>query len=150
MTSHVEATTRSKLPTPSYQYEPQIITIQEWIHEKILKDLSGRLKQYFASLFPILSWIYRYNLTWAIGGTRPISLLMVIRSDGWFDGWLLGRASKYGICENCHVTSPIWTLLFLRRRFHLLLFRDIKRRHYWSCRDHGASNCSRDCVGPKI
>jgi hypothetical protein len=51
-----------------YQYEPHLVTTKEWIHENITSDVFGRIKRYLISLFPIFSWIYRYNLTWAIGG----------------------------------------------------------------------------------
>jgi len=52
-----------------YQYEPQLVTTKEWIQENITSDFFGRIKRYLISLFPIFSWIYRYNLTWALGGT---------------------------------------------------------------------------------
>lgn len=54
----------------SYQYEPHLVTTKEWIHENITSDFFGRIKRYLISLFPIFSWIYRYNLTWALGGSQ--------------------------------------------------------------------------------
>lgn len=51
-----------------YQYEPHLVTTKEWVQENITGDFFGRVKRYLISLFPIFSWIYRYNLTWAIGG----------------------------------------------------------------------------------
>src|SRR5438552_11555218 len=52
----------------SYQYEPHLVTTREWIHENVTSDFLGRIRLYLISLFPIFSWIYRYNWTWAIGG----------------------------------------------------------------------------------
>ena len=57
------------LPSPTeYRYEKELVTTKEWVHENITSDPTGRVKRYLISLFPIFSWIYRYNLTWAIGG----------------------------------------------------------------------------------
>jgi hypothetical protein len=58
----------SPTPPPGYRYEKELVTSREWISENITSDFIGRIKRYFVSLFPIFSWIYRYNLTWATGG----------------------------------------------------------------------------------
>ena len=55
-------------PPPPYQYEKDIVSTKEWITENFTNNLPGRAKGYIVSLFPIFSWIYRYNLTWAAGG----------------------------------------------------------------------------------
>jgi hypothetical protein len=55
-------------PPPGYNYEKPLVTTKEWLSENITNDIFGRVKRYFISLFPIFSWIYRYNLTWATGG----------------------------------------------------------------------------------
>jgi len=57
---------------PPYQYEKGLPTALEWIKENITSDPLGRIKRYFISLFPIFSWIYRYNFTWALGGASSI------------------------------------------------------------------------------
>ncbi|KAJ4372437.1 hypothetical protein N0V83_004211 [Neocucurbitaria cava] len=44
------------------EYEP---TAREWLHD-VLPN-SHELAQYFASLFPFVHWITRYNLQWLIG-----------------------------------------------------------------------------------
>jgi hypothetical protein len=56
-------------PPPPYQYEKGTVTALEWVGENITNDFFERIKRYFISLFPIFSWIYRYNLAWASGGT---------------------------------------------------------------------------------
>jgi len=66
--------TTSERPTTensgqAYTYEGRIVTANEWIQENILNDFFGKVKRYFISLFPIFSWIYRYNYTWFVGGT---------------------------------------------------------------------------------
>ena len=58
----------SSSSSAQYQYETHLVTTNEWLHENITNDFFGRVKRYLISLFPIFSWIYRYNLTWAIGG----------------------------------------------------------------------------------
>jgi len=56
-----------------FLYETKVVTTSEWIRENVTNDLFGKTKRYFIGLFPIFSWIYRYNLTWAIGGMLSIS-----------------------------------------------------------------------------
>ena len=58
----------SPSPVHNLQYEKGLVTTKEWIEQNITKDLLGRMKRYVIGFFPIFSWIYRYNLTWAIGG----------------------------------------------------------------------------------
>jgi len=58
------------LSPPDYRYEKSLVTTKEWVHENITSDPIGRVRRYLVSLFPIFSWIYRYNLTWAIGGNH--------------------------------------------------------------------------------
>jgi len=50
------------------RYEQKLVTEMEWIQNNVTGDIPGAIKRYLVSLFPILSWIYRYNLTWALGG----------------------------------------------------------------------------------
>ena len=51
-----------------YQYEQKLITEKEWIKKNATTDIFGAIKRYLVGLFPILSWIYRYNITWGLGG----------------------------------------------------------------------------------
>jgi len=62
------ADSSSEYSAQPYEYTPPLIAANEWI-EKIASDPVGKFKRYFIGIFPILSWIYRYNLTWAIGGS---------------------------------------------------------------------------------
>jgi hypothetical protein len=64
----VDMSDKSQLSSPPYQYDSDLVTTKEWVQNNITHDLFGRIKRYLISLFPILSWIYRYNLTWATGG----------------------------------------------------------------------------------
>jgi len=57
----------------AFLYETKLVTTNEWIRENITDDFFGKTKRYFVGLFPIFSWIYRYNLTWAIGGMPSAS-----------------------------------------------------------------------------
>jgi hypothetical protein len=58
----------SKTSFPNYSYEGHIVTANEWVKENITNDLWGKIRRYFIGLFPIFSWIYRYNFTWGTGG----------------------------------------------------------------------------------
>ena len=64
----------SPSPPPAYSYEGRVVTAKDWIQDNITRDFLGRVRRYFISLFPIFSWIYRYNLTWATGGTTHCQL----------------------------------------------------------------------------
>jgi sodium-independent sulfate anion transporter 11 len=60
-------------PQVPFIYETKLVTTNEWIHEHITNDITGRIKRYLISIFPIFSWIYRYNLTWLVGGIHHVS-----------------------------------------------------------------------------
>lgn len=42
------------------------ISVRDW-GSRTFDDIPGQLKHYVVSLFPIATWIYRYNFTWFIG-----------------------------------------------------------------------------------
>jgi len=42
------------------------ISTKDWA-SRTFENTPGQLKDYFFSLFPIATWIYRYNLTWMTG-----------------------------------------------------------------------------------
>lgn len=48
------------------EYNEDTIGVRNFINEHT-KNLSSRVVDYFISLFPILTWIHRYNLTWLYG-----------------------------------------------------------------------------------
>lgn len=45
------------------------ISVKDWA-ASTFSDIPGQLWGYVLSLFPIATWIYRYNLTWFIGDVR--------------------------------------------------------------------------------
>jgi hypothetical protein len=47
----------------THEYRESLPTVQSWFKSK-LKNPKQQIKNYFLSLFPFLTWIYRYNLTW--------------------------------------------------------------------------------------
>jgi len=59
-------------PQTPFIYETKLVTTNEWIRENITDDFFGKIKRYLISIFPIFSWIYRYNLTWAFGGKHSL------------------------------------------------------------------------------
>jgi len=48
------------------EYRESSPTVQSWFKSN-LKNPKQQIKNYFLSLFPFLTWIYRYNLTWLWG-----------------------------------------------------------------------------------
>ncbi|KAJ1811555.1 hypothetical protein LPJ56_004257, partial [Coemansia sp. RSA 2599] len=50
---------------PIYYVEP-LASSREWIKQNVVPTKQQSV-EYAKSLFPILSWIYRYNWTWFLG-----------------------------------------------------------------------------------
>jgi len=93
----------NEIHPPPYHYEKKLVTTREWISENITGDFLGRVKRYLISLFPIFSWIYRYNLTWALGGISP-SRVSNRRSHRRIDSGRCSRASEYVIRKDRYAT----------------------------------------------
>jgi len=53
-------------PITHHEYHESSPTVQSWFKSN-LKNPKQRIKNYFLSFFPFLTWIYRYNLTWFWG-----------------------------------------------------------------------------------
>jgi hypothetical protein len=57
-------------PTPTAREVPDFhdrtISTKDWA-ARTFDDVPGQIKEYVVSLFPIATWIYRYNLTWLTG-----------------------------------------------------------------------------------
>ncbi len=109
----------------SYAYAPPLVAADEWIHENITNDPIGKIKRYFLGLFPILSWIYRYNLTWATGGWSQVNSLSDIRSHRRHHRWSCCGAAEHVVCKDCDFARSVRSLFVLRRRLHLLFLRYI-------------------------
>ena len=111
----------------TYEYAPPLVATNEWFEKNILNDPIGKVKRYFIGIFPILSWIYRYNLTWAIGGSSPYSwnFLSYDRYYRWYHCRGCCSAAEHVVCEDCNVASSIWSLFVICRRFYLLFLRYI-------------------------
>lgn len=57
------------------RFEDRTISVRDWA-ARTFDDVPGQIVSYFKSLFPIATWIYRYNLTWLTGDVciHPIHL----------------------------------------------------------------------------
>ena len=86
---------------PLYRYEKELISTKEYVKENLTSDFSGRVKSYLISLFPIFSWIYRYNLVWATGGFPTVVKSIDIRSHCWANGWDHGCSPSHVLCKAC-------------------------------------------------
>ena len=58
------------------EYTDRTISTRDWA-VRTFTDVPGQLISYLVSLFPILTWIYRYNLTWLAGDVRIIQTLWI-------------------------------------------------------------------------
>ena len=47
-------------------FHDRTISVKDW-SSRTFTDVPGQIKAYLISLFPIATWIYRYNPTWFIG-----------------------------------------------------------------------------------
>lgn len=48
------------------EYNDRTISTRDWF-KRVFTDSWGQFISYGVSLFPIATWIYRYNLTWLTG-----------------------------------------------------------------------------------
>lgn len=47
-------------------FNDRTISVRDWV-SSTFNDIPGQMLYYVKSLFPIATWIYRYNLTWFTG-----------------------------------------------------------------------------------
>lgn len=47
-------------------FHDRTISVKDWSARTFTNPVT-QIKDYFVSLFPIATWIYRYNFTWFIG-----------------------------------------------------------------------------------
>lgn len=52
--------------TNAGDFHDRTISVRDWV-STTFNDIPGQLLYYVKSLFPIATWIYRYNLTWFTG-----------------------------------------------------------------------------------
>ena len=142
LADHVSDKPTNETPPPPYHYEKGLVTSREWISENLTSDFLGRVKRYLVSLFPIFSWIYRYNLTWALGGMTISRMSANHRSHRRVDGRRRSCASEYVICEDCYTTRRIWSLFVVCGCIYLLFLRYIQRRYHRPRRCHVSANSS--------
>lgn len=60
-------------------FHDRTISVRDWV-STTFTDIPGQLLYYVKSLFPIATWIYRYNLTWFTG---DVSLSSGFMYDKW-------------------------------------------------------------------
>lgn len=68
------ATEQSTASREAVQYDDfhdRTISTKDWF-ARTFDDVPGQAVSYVKSLFPIATWIYRYNLTWLSGDVRII------------------------------------------------------------------------------
>jgi sodium-independent sulfate anion transporter 11 len=58
--------TNNMNPITHHEYRESSPTVKSWLKSKI-KNPKHKVKNYFLSFFPFLTWIYRYNLIWFWG-----------------------------------------------------------------------------------
>lgn len=59
----------SRVSSDDDRFNDRTISVKDWA-ARTFDDIPGQLRDYFLGLFPIATWIYRYNLTWFIGDVR--------------------------------------------------------------------------------
>lgn len=80
------------------QYQAQNPEVGEWFYRNLFSHPGARIKNYTISLFPIATWIYRYNLTWLtydlIAG---ITVGCVVVPQGMSYAKLANLPAEYGL-----------------------------------------------------
>jgi hypothetical protein len=121
------------------QFIDRTISVRDWF-ARTFEDVPGQLKEYVVSLFPIATWIYRYNLTWFFGDVCFPSRTCVSCRNNWliFLCAVDCRSHSRSCCgPTVHVVRhsgdpqrAIWALLQFYRCLHLLLLCHEQRCNY--------------------
>lgn len=79
------------------EYKEPTVSSKTWIHSHSEHPLT-RIKEYLLSLFPILQWIYRYNLTWLYGDLiAGLTVGIVVVPQGMSYAKVASLAPEYGL-----------------------------------------------------
>lgn len=94
------------------EYTDRTISTRDWASRNFA-DLRGQLIAYLVSLFPIATWIYRYNLTWLTGDVRMNLgvqyiweyVRLIVESIGYCRSyrWSRCRAPRHELCYSCNL-----------------------------------------------
>ncbi|KAL0947155.1 hypothetical protein HGRIS_013282 [Hohenbuehelia grisea] len=81
-----------------YPEEPvPVVSSRDWI-QSLSTDPKNDIKEYFASLFPILGWIGRYNLGWLTGDViAGLTVGMVVVPQGMSYAQIATLPPEYGL-----------------------------------------------------
>ncbi|RPA73444.1 sulfate permease [Ascobolus immersus RN42] len=88
-------------PTPTAREVPDFhdrtISTKDWA-ARTFDDVPGQIREYLVSLFPIATWIYRYNLTWLTGDViAGLTVGAVVVPQGMSYSLLAGLPAEYGL-----------------------------------------------------
>ena len=78
-------------------YHEELPTVTGWIRNK-LTNPKERMKSYFLSLFPFITWIYRYNLVWFSNDViAGLTVAAVVIPQGMAYAGLAKLAPQFGL-----------------------------------------------------
>src|SRR5690554_4614155 len=118
-------------------FHDRTISVKDW-SSRTFTDVPGQIKDYLISLFPIATWIYRYNPTWFVGdvcftaSTVPGRNANCCPGDCRFDRRRRCRAPIYILCDSGVLDCRVRVVL----EFHgcvCLLFLCHQQRCYHRC-----------------
>ncbi|KAI5788944.1 sulfate transporter family-domain-containing protein [Peziza echinospora] len=81
----------------STEFKDRTISTKDWAH-RTFTDIPGQIIAYLVSLFPIATWIYRYNLTWLTGDIiAGLTVGAVVVPQGMSYAVLATLGPEYGL-----------------------------------------------------
>lgn len=91
--THIEGVLDTSVP----EYHEHNVTVVDWF-KKVFADPLGKVKFYLTSLFPILQWIFHYNIKWLYGDlVAGITVGVVLVPQSMSYAQLAGLPAEYGL-----------------------------------------------------
>ncbi|CCE87161.1 Piso0_005702 [Millerozyma farinosa CBS 7064] len=79
------------------EYRERTVGVMDWIRD-VFDDPLGKVKRYIIGLFPILQWIFHYNVKWAYGDLiAGITVGVVLVPQSMSYAQLAGLQAQYGL-----------------------------------------------------
>lgn len=103
-------------------YDQKTPSVKDYF-KKGAKNPVDKAKDYVISLFPILQWIYRYNLTWLYGDLiAGLTVGIVVVPQGMSYAKIASLSPEYGLYAS-FIGVFIYCFLLPPRMFPLVLWR---------------------------
>lgn len=124
------------------EYHESSPTVKNWLKSK-MNNPQQRIKTYFLSFFPFLTWIYRYNFVWFWGDLiAGVTVGVIVIPQGMAYAGLARLAPQFGLYSSFVGVMIYWFFATSKVSIHTL---DVALFEYLSPSigyKHWTSSCS--------